>query len=281
MPDFLWFLSRLDLLSVLDIALVTVLFYGVLVSIQGTRAVQLIWGVVLLVLAILISNLLQLTALSWLFKSMVPALFLAIVVIFQPEVRRVLERLGRTGELFNRPWSALPAQRVNRMVDAIVQACGLLAERRRGALIVLERNTGLQDYVDTGVEIDGLVTAQALLTIFTPETPLHDGAAIIRGDRIAAAGCVLPLSENSLPDPLLGTRHRAAIGITEEGDAVSVVVSEETGIISLVKERRMVRNMDAGKLKKALLSLYKSAAEPNLSSWLKKPVSAEQKDSRC
>ncbi len=281
MPDFLWFLSRLDFLSVLDIALVTVLFYGVLVSIQGTRAVQLIWGVVLLVLAILISNLLQLTALSWLFKSMVPALFLAIVVIFQPEVRRVLERLGRTGELFNRPWSALPAQRVNRMVDAIVQACGLLAERRRGALIVLERNTGLQDYVDTGVEIDGLVTAQALLTIFTPETPLHDRASIIRGDRIAAAGCVLPLSENPLPDPLLGTRHRAAIGITEEGDAVSVVVSEETGIISLVKDGRMVRNMDAVKLKKALLLLYKPAAEPNLSSWLKKPVSAEQKDSRC
>jgi diadenylate cyclase len=281
MPDFLWFLSRLDFLSVLDIVLVTVLFYGVLVSIQGTRAVQLIWGVVLLVLAILISNLLQLTALSWLFKSMVPALFLAIVVIFQPEVRRVLERLGRTGELFNRPWSALPAQRVNRMVDAIVQACELAAERRHGALIVLERNTGLQDYVDTGVEIDGLVTAQALLTIFTPETPLHDGAAIIRGDRIAAAGCVLPLSENSLPDPLLGTRHRAAIGITEVGDAVSVVVSEETGIISLVKDRRMVRNMDAGKLKKALLSLYKSAAEPNLSSWLKKPVSTEQKDSQC
>lgn len=257
MPDLAWLLVRLDLGAILDISLVTLIFYWVLVSIQGTRAVQLLWGVILLVAAVAISNVFRMTALTWLFKNSIPALLIAIPVIFQPELRRALERLGRTGGLFNRSlgigsWPPLnPAQ----TVDEICQACNTLAERRNGALIVLEQRTGLQDYVDTGVPLDALITERTLVTIFSPNTPLHDGAAIIRGDRIAAAGCVLPLSENAPARAGLGTRHRAALGVTEQSDAIAVVVSEETGIISVAYGGKLTRNLDHVQLKEVLLSL--------------------------
>lgn len=260
MPDLSWLLVRLDLGAILDISLVTLIFYWVLVSIQGTRAVQLLWGVILLVAAVAISNVFQMTALTWLFKNSIPALLIAIPVIFQPELRRALERLGRTGGLFNRSlgiggWPPLnPAQ----TVDEICQACNTLAERKNGALIVLEQHTGLQDYVDTGVPLDALVTERTLVTIFFPNTPLHDGAAIIRGDRVAAAGCVLPLSENAPARLGLGTRHRAALGITEQSDAIAVVVSEETGIISVAYGGKLTRNLDHVQLKEILLSLNRS-----------------------
>ncbi len=255
MPDVSWLFSRLDLAALLDISLVALIFYWVLASIQGTRAVQLLWGVVFLVIAVIVSNLFQMTALSWLFKNSIPALLIAIPVIFQPELRRALERLGRTGGLLNRPLGSWTTPGVTRTVDEICQACSILSERHHGGLIVLEQGTGLQDYIDTGVPLDAVVTDRTLLTIFFPNTPLHDGAAIIRGDRLMAAGCVLPLSENSLGKSNLGTRHRAALGVSEQSDAIAVVVSEETGTISLAHNGKVIRHLDSVRLKETLLNL--------------------------
>ncbi|MBM3135112.1 MAG: TIGR00159 family protein [Chloroflexi bacterium] len=255
MPEILSFLSRLDAWSALDILIVAIIYYWILASLQGTRAIQLLWGVVLLALFLVgVSSVFQLTTLRWLVQNAIPALLIAIPVIFQPELRRVLERLGRTGGLVNRPLG-IPRQSLVRTVDEICEACTRLSERRIGSLIVLERGTGLQDYIDTGLPVDGLVSAQMLLTIFFPNNPLHDGAAIVRGDRLVAATCILPLSENPSGEDL-GTRHRAALGITEQTDAVSIVVSEETGIISLATNGRLVRRLDGSRLKNTLLRLY-------------------------
>lgn len=253
MPDLSWLFSRLELASLLDIVLVAVIFYWVFVSIQGTRAVQLLWGVVLLAIAMAASNLLQMTALSWLFKNSIPALLVAVPVIFQPELRRALERLGRTGVLLNRPLGAGNAHGGS-VVDEICRAASSLSARRFGALIVLEQGTGLQEYADTGVSLDAVVTERTLLTVFFPNTPLHDGAAIIRGERLLAAGCVLPLSEELSDDSSLGTRHRAALGVSEQTDAIAIVVSEETGTISVAQNGRMIRGLDAVRLKELLLT---------------------------
>ncbi len=253
MPDISWAVSRLDLTALLDIALVALIFYGALTSIQGTRAVQLLWGVVIFVAAVVLSNLLQLTALSWLFRNSIPALFVAIPVIFQPELRRALERLGRTGGLLNRPLGVRSGANGSATVDDICGACSSLASRRFGALIVVEQGTGLQEYADTGVIVDAVVTERILLTIFYPSAPLHDGAAIIRGDRLLAAGCVLPLSEIWHGDQSLGTRHRAALGVSEESDAIAIVVSEETGTISVAQNGQLTRGLDHVRLKEMLL----------------------------
>jgi uncharacterized protein (TIGR00159 family) len=206
----------------------------------------------------ILSNLFQMTALSWIFKNSIPALLIAIPVIFQPELRRALERLGRTGGLLNRPAGGWAAQNVTRTIDEIGQACGTLSERRYGALIVLEQSTGLQDYVDTGVVLDAIVTERTILTIFFPSTPLHDGAVIIRGDRIVAAACVLPLSENLPGEGGLGTRHRAALGVAEQSDAIAVAVSEETGIISVAHNGRVTRHLNQVSLKETLLKLRRN-----------------------
>ena len=255
MPEILSFLSRLDAWSVLDILIVAIIYYWILASLQGTRAIQLLWGVVLLALFLVgVSSVFQLTTLRWLVQNAIPALLIAIPVIFQPELRRVLERLGRTGGLVNRPLG-IPRQSLVRTVDEICEACTRLYERRMGSLIVLERGTGLQDYIDTGLPVDSLVSAPMLLTIFFPNNPLHDGAVIVRGDRLVAATCILPLSENPSGEDL-GTRHRAALGITEQTDAVSIVISEETGIISLATNGRLVRRLDGSRLKNTLLRLY-------------------------
>jgi diadenylate cyclase len=259
MPEILSFLSRLDAWSVLDILIVAIIYYWILASLQGTRAIQLLWGVVLLALLLVgVSSVFQLTTLRWLVQNAIPALLIAIPVIFQPELRRVLERLGRTGGLVNRPLG-ITRQSLVHTVDEICEACTRLSERRIGSLIVLERGTGLQDYIDTGLPVDGLVSAQMLLSIFFPNNPLHDGAVIVRGDRLVAATCILPLSENPSGEDL-GTRHRAALGITEQTDAVAIVVSEETGIISLATNGRLVRRLDDTRLKNALLRLYAKGA---------------------
>jgi diadenylate cyclase len=255
MPDISWILSRLDLPSLLDMTVVALIFYWILVSIQGTRAVQLLWGVAFLLVAILLSNLLQMTALTWLFKNSIPALLIGIPFIFQPELRRALERLGRTGVLLNRPLGTWSGTSASHVADAICQACVSLSARRFGALIVIEQGTGLQEHADTGVALDALVSERLLLTVFYSNTPLHDGAAIVRGDRLVAAGCVLPLSENSPGDFSTGTRHRAALGISEQSDALAIVVSEETGVISVARNGHFERRLDPVRLKEMLLTL--------------------------
>ncbi|MFQ6058100.1 MAG: diadenylate cyclase CdaA [Anaerolineae bacterium] len=268
-----WTISNLTPLSVVDILLVAAIFYGLLYLIRGTQAVQLLRGVLLLVLiVVLLTNVFQLTAFNWLIKSSLSALLVAIPVIFQPELRRALERLGRAGVLITRPSSEATATRV---ITHVSRAAKELSERRHGALIVLEQDTGLQDIVDTGIEVDAMVSSDLLQTIFFPQTALHDGAVIIREDRVVAAACVLPLAENPPSDRYLGTRHLAAIGITEQTDAIAIVVSEETGTISIAHNGRMIRKLDEGRLARILHTLYKPRFGERFPRWLRRESSSE------
>lgn len=266
-PDILWIFSHFGWLSAIDIILVALFFYWLLFLIQGTQAVQLLRGVIIIVLlSILVTSTLQLTAFSWLIRNSIPALLVAIPVIFQPELRRALERLGRTGLLINRP----PRQAIiERAINQICEACQQLSEHHYGALIVLERETGLQEHIDTGVKVDALITSELLLTIFFPNTALHDGAVIVREDRVVAAACVLPLTEDFIADRQLGLRHRAAIGVTEQSDAIAIAVSEETGTISIARNGRIVRHLDEKRLRRVLQAFYRSWTSQAWPHWLR------------
>jgi len=259
MPEFGWLLSRLsDPRNVVDVLVVTVVFYWLLWVAQGTRATQLIRGIVILVaLVYVLGTSLQLTTLNWLLGRALPALIIGIPVIFQPELRRALEQLGHT-EAWLPSFSQNKEEATQeRMVDELVRAAAQLARHRYGALVVLERETGLQDYAERGVPIDAYLTRQLLINIFYPNSPLHDAAVIVRGDRIVAASVVLPLTDNISATGQLGTRHRAAIGVTEESDALAVVVSEETGQIAVAHNGRLIRNLDQERLRRVLRSLLR------------------------
>lgn len=269
MSDILWVFSRFQFSDAIDILLVATIFFALLQLIKGTQAVQLLRGVMILIfLTVLLSSILRLTAFGWLMGRILPALLVAIPVIFQPELRKALERLGRAGGLIDRPMREATA---NRAITQVARACRIMSEARHGAIIVFERNTGLQDYVDTGVEINAEVSTELLLTIFFPSTALHDGAVIIRGDQVVAAATLLPLGNPRAKDLHLGTRHRAALGITEQTDAITLVVSEETGIISVAHNGRMVRRLDENRLRSILQRLY-HPSQLDLSSWLSKRV---------
>ena len=253
MEDILWTFSHLELLDILDIVLVAATIYALFFLMQGTQAIQLLRGMVLVVLVMfLLSRVLRLTAFRWLIEATLPALVIGIPVIFQPELRRALERLGRTGQFFVRP---IQDETVIRLIDAITRAVHRLSAQRHGALIVLERETGLQEYVETGVPMHAEVTSQLLRTIFYPSTALHDKAIIIRNGRVAAAGCMLPASTNPQYG-YLGTRHRAAIGVTEASDALVVVVSEETGTISVAYNGKLARHLNTSQLRAALTAFF-------------------------
>jgi len=268
LSDVLWVFSRIDVLAVVDILLVALIFYALLRLIQGTQAVQLLRGIIFVILVVvLVSGVFRLTAFNWLLRNAIPALLVAIPVIFQPELRRALERLGRAGGIMIWP---LKESEPERTINEITEACSDLSRRKCGALIVIERETGLQQYIDTGVTINGDLSTELLLTIFFPNTALHDGAVILREGRIAAAACVLPLAKTLVSKEHMGTRHRAAIGATEETDAISVVVSEETGSISIARGGRMVRHLDERRLRKILEALLKpNVPKRNVPDWLK------------
>lgn len=258
MPDlgqtFLPILARFDLRSLVDILLVALVFYLLLLLLQGTVAMTLLRGIAILVaFTFILGNVLQLTVLSWLVRASFTALLVAIPIIFQPELRRALERIGRTS--LREAMGVSPAEG---LLDILPRACRRLADRRYGALIVIERETGLQEYVDTGIRVDGATSPELLMSIFFPNSPLHDGAAILRNGRIVAASCVLPLSEEIPRHSGLGTRHRAAVGVTEKSDAISLVVSEESGEVSLASNGRIIRNLDEARLKRLLGRLYGS-----------------------
>jgi diadenylate cyclase len=242
-------LWRLNIWSIVDILVVAVIFYGFFSLLRGTSAFSVLYGIGI------VSGLPNLAVLNWLLKNALGVLAIAVIIVFQPELRRAMERVGRVRGWLSRPLGTADNEGITRAINELARACRRMSERRHGALIVLERETGLQEYTDTGVPVDGVTTAELLLTIFFPNSPLHDLAVIMHGDRIVAAGCVLPLSESAL-DSQLGTRHRAALGITEISDAVSVIVSEETGTISIANNGRMVRNLDETKLRKILGILY-------------------------
>ncbi len=246
-PQFTWS-------SVLDILLVALVFYGLFRLFQGTQAVALLRGVLVIALIFVLAAT-RFTAFGWLLRNSLPMILVAIPVIFQPELRRALERLGRSAPLImGRGAREAAAQQV---IHELAQAVEALARERTGALIVLEGETGLEEYIESGERIDADVSARLLMTIFFPGTPLHDGAVIIRGDRVVAAACVLPLTQRDLADSSLGTRHRAAVGITEQNDAVVIVVSEETGIVSLARAGRIARRLDAQRLRTILQAFYK------------------------
>jgi diadenylate cyclase len=251
-----WALSNLDLRAIIDILLVALMFFGLSFFIRGTQAMALLRGVLLLLgIVVVVSNILQLTALRWLLQNVLTFLAVAIPVIFQPELRRALERLGRAGFLVNRQ---APESLRTKIIDDICQAAERLSERRHGALIVLERNSSLQEYIRTGVSLNSEMSPQLLLTVFWPKTELHDGAAILdnRG-RVAAAACVLPLSSaRTMTTPKLGTRHRAALGMSEVSDAICVVVSEETGRISIANGGRLIPRLDTKRLRTILNAFY-------------------------
>lgn len=255
MTDLLASLSRLwDARNLLDIALVAVIVYILLRLFRGTQAVQLLRGILVIALVLgVVSQFAQLTAFNWLLRSSAAVVLVAIPVIFQPELRRALERVGRTAPTVMRRGDNAVTQR---LISEVIRAVEALAERKHGALIVLEGATGLGEIIDRGVLLDAEVSADLLVTLFYPKTALHDGAVIVKGLRIAAAGCVLPLTQRAMADAAMGTRHRAAIGVTEQSDALSVVVSEETGAISVARNGRILR-LDSSRLRNILSDFYK------------------------
>jgi diadenylate cyclase len=250
--------SRFTLASALDIVIVTLLFYGVLMLVRGTRADQVLRGIILLfILFAIVATRFHLTMVDWLLSNSPVVLLVAIPIIFQPELRRALEQVGRTSAIVQRPFANLGMPLQTSVVDEIGDAVQRLAERRYGALIVLEGTTGLQDYVRSGVHIDGNVTSDLLVNIFFVHTPLHDGAVIIRGDRVLAAGCLLPLSDN--PNSVgKGTRHRAALGLSEQTDAACIVVSEETGTVSVARGGHLTPDMGPDRMRRYLYAFYHS-----------------------
>ncbi len=253
----------LDLLRIgVDIALVWYVLYKLIMLIRGTKAIQLLKGIVVVLLVWAFSIVFELHTIQYITNQVIKWGFVVIIILFQPELRRALEQLGR-GNIFSRG-SSSEEEVLEQKVEAIVQSCQYMAKRRIGALISIERETGIGDYAETGIPINGKLTHQLLTNIFTPNTPLHDGAVIIKDEEILAAACYLPLSESPFISKELGTRHRAAMGISEVTDAVTIVVSEETGGISCTENGEMKRELSQEGLRQYLrekLSLSLRASE--------------------
>ncbi|MXO77929.1 TIGR00159 family protein [Paenibacillus sp. OT2-17] len=226
--------------DIIDILIVTYIMYQLILLVRGTRAVQLLKGILFLVVIWAVSTWFDLYTLKWLMNQMFTFGVVAIFIIFQPELRRALEQLGR-GKLFGR--SSADDEEINKLIGEMIKALNYLSRRKIGALVVFERETGLNEYTESGIKTQAVVSSELLINIFIPNTPLHDGAVIIQNKQIASAACYLPLSENPFISKELGTRHRAAIGVSEVTDAVTVVVSEETGQISLAINGQVVRDI--------------------------------------
>ncbi|MBQ6900699.1 MAG: diadenylate cyclase CdaA [Firmicutes bacterium] len=247
-------ISSVAITDILDIAIVTFIIYKVIGFIRETRAEQLAKGLLFLVAVMLLSSAMHLYTLHWMLSSLMTIGLIAVVVIFQPELRRALEHLGRSR--ISNVLSEVDKEEAKHMIGQMVEAVSNMSASRTGALIVIEREISLNDIVETGTVIDAAVSEQMLGNIFYEGAPLHDGALIIRGDRLYAAGCVLPLTQNKALNKELGTRHRAGIGITENSDALVIIVSEETGIISVAQNGKLTRFLDSKKIEKMLLSIY-------------------------
>lgn len=246
-------IRHISIFSILDILVVSYIFYKGYMLINETRAVQLLKGIVFIVALLPISYVLRLNMLYFILSKTLTIGVLTVVIIFQPEIRRALEHLGRTA--FDETHNITDVKEREEIVEQIVTAVEDLAETKTGALIVIEQGTGLGEVLGSGTIIDAQISSALLENIFVVNTPLHDGATIIRKDRIYASGCVLPLTNNNDINKKLGTRHRAGIGLSEVSDALVIIVSEETGVISLAIGGRLTRNYDKEKLKRTLLSI--------------------------
>jgi diadenylate cyclase len=251
-PAQVW--SHISIISILDIVLVAILIYQFLVLVRGTRAAPMLVGLATLGLAFYFARLGELRTLNWLLSTLVPYVVFALIVVFQPEIRHALANLGSRISLMRASSS------VADVYDDIVLAANLFSQNQTGALIVIEREIGLRTYIESGVSLDARLSYDLLATVFRPSAPLHDGAVIVQRDRIAAAACFLPLSMNPVLSTQLGTRHRAAIGITEETDAVAVIISEETGAISMAVAGSIERELTVERLRERLSALLRRYA---------------------
>ncbi len=262
--------------DIIDILIVAIAFYKLFMLIRETRAEQLTKGIFALFIFTKLSQWLELFTINWLLKQIMTVGTLAILIVFQPELRRALEYIGRS-RFFTKSFVEIKDENLSMVVNEIVEAAASLSRQKIGALIVMERKTGLSEVVETGTKIDGLVSSDLLINIFIPNTPLHDGAVIIKEDKIKAAGCFLPLTDNMSLSRELGTRHRAALGISEKSDSLSIVVSEETGAISVAENGSIARYLDTKTLEQILLDMYKpkDSKQTFITKWRRKD---EQRD---
>ncbi len=274
--NILFIFQRLNWLSVLDILLVTLIFFLVLYFLRDTQAMVLLRGMIFIIVAlVLLTTLVELPAFSWLIQSILPALLLSIPVIFAPEIRRALERVGRAGTLtFTQSTNHGTNEEAQKAIHAVVEASARLSARQHGALIVIQRLDSLDQYIETGVQMRAHVTPELLLQIFYPDTPLHDGAVVIAQGRIVAAACVMPLSASGIlnrsPERQMGLRHRAALGISEVSDAIAVVVSEQSGSISIAHAGRMIRRIDPERLENILIAFFRPETITPQRVWLRR-----------
>lgn len=253
-----YLISSLRINDLVDIAIVWIIVYRVLLLIKRTRAVQMLSGLGILAIAYLISIIFDLFTLNWLLEKLFDNLFLIIVVLFQHEIRRGLAHIGRNPFFTN-----VSVDEETLVIDEIIKAAVMLTQKKIGALVIIEREMGLEDFIEVGTRIDSTVNAELINAIFLGQSPIHDGALIIRGGRISAAGCFLPLARNPNIDKNLGTRHRAAIGLTEETDAIAIVVSEENLQMSLVIGGKITPDLDMSTLRRALYNLFGTSPAPS------------------
>ena len=245
------------LAAVIDIAVVAFVIYKLMMLVKGTRAWQIMWGLGVFFLLVFVSNTLHLRALNWLLNGFIPLGPVALVILFYPELRHALEEIGRL-KFLGRGFAALGSEDITALVDQLTKVTEELANAKVGALIVIEREVGLDTIIATGSRMDALVSVELLRTIFHPGSPLHDGAVILRGNRIVAAGCTLPLSDSPRLGTMIHTRHKAALGVSEQSDAVVLVVSEETGMISLSVEGTLFRGLQPERMRAKLTELLRT-----------------------
>ncbi len=255
------FTAKIDLLDILDIIIVTVIIYLILRITKETRARQVLKGMGVVIIIAVITSWLRLSVISWVLSMLLQWGVLIAVILFQPELRRVLEQLGR-GTFFD-PKAEKHEEDAAITIDEMIRAIQSLSKRKVGALIVISQNSDLTDVIRTGTKIDAVISAMLLENVFEPNTPLHDGAMIVKENRVVAAGCFLPLSDNILIDRKLGTRHRAALGMSERSDSIIIVVSEETGVISYAKEGNLHRYLDSRALRELLEQIYTHPKKPS------------------
>lgn len=256
--------SQIYFWDIIDIAIITVLIYLLLRNTKATRAMQVVKGLGALVAVAVITSWLNLSVVSWLLSMLLQSGVIVVIIIFQPEIRRALEKIGR-GTFFDANYEKNDIN-IELLIDELIKAVQNLSKRKVGALMVIEQNSNLNDIIVTGTRLDATLSSMLVENIFEPNTPLHDGAIVIKDNRVIAAGCFLPLSENILLDRKLGTRHRAALGMSERSDAVCIVVSEETGVISYTKAGSLHRYIDSRALRQLLFEIY-SAKNRKRMSW--------------
>lgn len=268
LPDVSRFFFNVRMRDVIDIVIVAVVLYKLFTLIRETRAEQLTKGIVVLLVLTKVTDWLDLYTIHFILNNAMTVGTLALLIVFQPELRRGLEYIG-TSKYFSKSLMEIRGESLSQVVEEIVEATSSLSRQKIGALMVLERKTGLNEVVDTGTKIEGLVSSDLLINIFIPNTPLHDGAVIIKDDKIKAAACFLPLTDNTGVSKELGTRHRAALGISERSDSLSIVVSEETGAISISENGSISRYLDSKTLRQILTDMYKPKVEKGsiLSKW--------------